>query len=135
MADPLDTGTPILVDCEPACYRRLSRAWHDRGTVQDLDEALHQLELERAAQLPVISMTVTGPPEGIPRGELATLARGTVAEWAGPGYAGRIAFSGRKLRDYLLGSSDPIPAEPLTDELPVTGRPGGAGPVTREVRP
>lgn len=120
MVDALDTRTLIVMDCEPEGYRWMSRAWPNRDTVQDLDEALHRIELERAARTPVISMTVTGPPEGVSRSELAVLARRTVAEWAGPGHAGRsrrIAFSGRRLRDYLLGSSDPVPGE-TTDEPP-----------------
>ena len=70
-------------------------------------------------------MTVTAPPEGILRQDLNQLVSAKAAEFAGlPLRSGRrVAFSGRKLRDYLLGESDPIrlgrPAEPVTDELPV----------------
>ena len=63
----LDPDTAIVALCEPRAYQLLSRQWHDQDTARGLDEALHQLELERAARPPVIEVTVTAPPGGIPR--------------------------------------------------------------------
>ena len=68
----LDPGTAIVALCEPRIYQLLSRQWHDQGTARDLDEAPHQLELERAAPPPVIEVTVTAPPGGITRSELGS---------------------------------------------------------------
>ena len=121
-ASMLDPATPIIVDCDPRAYLMLSRQWHDQDTARGLDEALHRLELERAARPPVIEVTVTSPPEGISRAEVRRRAR--------------LAFSGRRLRDYLLRESDPVPAGPVTDEFPAV-RPGdlpGTAPHVMEVR-
>jgi len=80
----LDRQTAIVAVCEPAEFRRLVREWHDRRTSEELAEAVHQLELERAAQPPVIEVTVITPPGGISRLELARAVAGKVAEIAGP---------------------------------------------------
>jgi len=84
----LDCQTAIVADCEPGIFRTLAREWHDRGTAEDLAEAVHRRELERAAQPPVIEVTVTTPPEGIPRLELARVVAEKVRVLAAPG-AGR----------------------------------------------
>jgi len=83
-ARALDRQTVIAADCEPGTFRTLAREWHDRGTAEDLAEALHRLELERAAH-PVIEVTVTAPPEGIPRPELGRVVAEKVAGIARPG--------------------------------------------------
>lgn len=80
----LDPVTAIVADCEPVIFRFLIRDWPDRGTAEELAEAVHQLELERAAQPPVIEVTVITPPEGIPRLELTRIVAEKVAEITGP---------------------------------------------------
>lgn len=55
-ARALFPDTVIIVACEPRIYQQLSRQWHDRGTARNLDDAMHQLELERAARPPVIEV-------------------------------------------------------------------------------
>ena len=83
---------------ETPIYQQLSRCWHDQDAARDLDDAVHERELGRAAVQPVIEVTVTAPPEGLPRAEVARLARDRVS-----------SPRGRRVRDYLLGESDPIP--------------------------
>lgn len=80
----LDSGTAIVVTSEPDFFRQLTREWHDRDTTEALAEAVHQLELERASKPPVIEVTVTTPPTGIPRAELGQLVQDTVARITGP---------------------------------------------------
>ena len=75
----LDRQTAVVADCEPGSLRVLFREWHDRRTAEELAEAVHQLELERAAQPPVIEVTVITPPEGIPRLELDRAVAGKIA--------------------------------------------------------
>jgi hypothetical protein len=110
-ASALQADTAIVALCEPRTYQQLSRQWHDRDTTWVLDEALHQLELERAARPPVIEVTVTAPPEGIPRAELNVLVRGEVARFAGNGpatpRARRVATATRRARDYIRPPEDP----------------------------
>lgn len=76
---PLTGQTPVLVCCEPVVFRELARSWHDRRTSEDVTEFCHRRELERAAQPPVLEVTVTTPPEGISKAALAALLSGTVA--------------------------------------------------------
>ena len=82
-ARALDRQIVIAADCEPGTFRTLAREWHDRGTAEDLAEALHRLELERAAH-PVIEVTVITPPGGIPRLELDRAVAEKVREFAVP---------------------------------------------------
>lgn len=93
---------------ETPIYHQLSRRWHDQDIARDLDEAVHERDLERAAHPPDIEVTVTAPPEGISRAELNRRVRDEVTGFTGSP-RGRVAFSGRRLRDYLLGESDPVP--------------------------
>ena len=79
----LDPAAPIALDCEPSAFRQMVRDWPDRDTSSQLVEAIHQLDLKRAAQPPVIEVTVTTPPGGIPRAALARLVQARMAE-AGP---------------------------------------------------
>src|SRR6185437_7793381 len=74
----LDPGTAVVADCEPETFRELAREWPDRDAAGQITEAMHSLDLERAAQPPVIEVTVTTPPDGIPRAELGALVAETV---------------------------------------------------------
>ena len=59
---PLDSGMTV-VDCfGPVDYKRLFRDWPDRQTAADLAEAVHDLEMERAAQAPKVTLSVAIPP-------------------------------------------------------------------------
>lgn len=87
--DVLDPETAIVASCEPREFRRLTRDWQVRDGrhrlgADEITEAMHELDLERAAQPPVIEVTVTTPPDGIPRLELARLVTETVREFTGP---------------------------------------------------
>ena len=111
----LDPVIAVVIDCEPVVFRGLLREWGDRATAEGLAEAVHRLELERAAQPPVIEVTVTTPPEGIPRLELSQLVAEKVQEITGPLPAllpgsgeqprrRRVLTAGRRAR------SQPVPA-------------------------
>jgi hypothetical protein len=83
-ASALDPGTVIVAGCEPKDFRALIQEWGDPRAAEEIAEEMYQRELERAAQPPVIEVTVTTPPEGIPRLELTQLVAETVAEVTGP---------------------------------------------------
>ena len=138
--------TAIVALCEPKDYQQLSRQWHDQDTARNLDEALHQIELERAAQPPVIEVTVTAPPGGIPRTELGRLVRDQVAELTGSQQevsrrpVRKVLMATRRARDYIRGdlpapSPADIPAVPPVQQLWVSedDTPTGPIPVIREV--
>jgi hypothetical protein len=80
----LDPETAIVADCDTREFRALVREHPDRDAAEEIAEAMHQLDLERAAQPPVIEVTVTTPPEGIPRAELTELVTDTVRQFTGP---------------------------------------------------
>lgn len=75
----LDPAADFTVDCEPVTFRQLAKGWPDRDTSDQLTEAVHRMDLERAAQ-PVIEVTVTTPPGGIPRAALAQLVQARMAQ-------------------------------------------------------
>lgn len=138
----LDPAAAIVATGEPGIFRQLARDWASRDAAhrqaaEDITEGQHQLELEQAAQPPVIEVTVTTPPEGIPRAELAALVQSSLAELTDPaglpvlpladaGEAGppprrrrmlmatRRAFSGEAALPELPVSEDDTP----TQELP-----------------
>lgn len=85
----LDPAAAISADGEPSEFRHMVRDWPDRDTTVWLTEAIHQRELARAAQPPVIEVTVTTPPGGIPRADLARLVQA------------RMAAADSPLQDYL----------------------------------
>lgn len=76
----LDPETAIVADCEPSFFRQVVRA---QGA-EEIAEEMHQRDLERAAQPPVIEVTVTTPPEGMPRAQVTQLAMEAVARFTGP---------------------------------------------------
>jgi hypothetical protein len=117
----LDPGTPIVADCEPVFFRYLIREWPDRDAAEETAEAMHQRDLEQAAQPPVIEVTVTTPPDGIPRLELTQLVAEKVAEITGPLPAlprdeqgkqsrrSRVLTATRRARSRHGGEPDPPP--------------------------
>ncbi len=138
--------TAIVALCEPKDYQQLSRQWHDQDTARSLDEAQHQLDLERASQPPVIEVTVTAPPGGISRTELGQLVRDQVAQLAGPPQPApsrpvrKVLMATRRARDYIRGDPPaPSPAD-IPAVFPVQplwvsedDTPTGPIPVIREV--
>jgi hypothetical protein len=76
----LSPDTAIVAGCEPAIFRRLVR----EAGAEEIAEAVHQRDLERAARPPVIEVTVTTPPGGIRAAELRRVVAETVAEVTGP---------------------------------------------------
>jgi hypothetical protein len=83
-AGVLDPFTVIVADCEPGIFRATIRGWDNRRAAEEIAEEMYQRELERAAQPPVIEVTVTTPPGGIPRLDLTRLVAEKVAEVTGP---------------------------------------------------
>lgn len=75
--DPLDPATEILVTVEEPLWftSLLSEPEWDQPFRDYLRDAMHQIELEAAARVPVISVTITNP-KGIP----AVPARGQVLQ-------------------------------------------------------
>jgi hypothetical protein len=124
-AGVLDPGTAIVADCEPDQFRRLTREWPDRAAAEGLVEDMHQLDLERAAQPPVIEVTVTTPPGGIPRADLTRLVSDTVREFTGPQPVlpdeftveaprrGKVLTATRRARRWMSGRTPPVPPDGL----------------------
>lgn len=83
-ASVLDPETAIVADYEPRDFRGLIREWPDRSAAEEIAEEQHQRDLDRAAQPPVIEVTVTTPPDGIPRLELEQAVAGAVRDFTGP---------------------------------------------------
>lgn len=77
LAAILDPANPAPAGSEPVLFRQLALDWEDRETTVQLTEAIHRLELRRAK--PVIEVTVTTPPGGIPRADLARLVQDQMA--------------------------------------------------------
>jgi hypothetical protein len=80
----LDPETAIVAGCEPGIFRAVVREMDNRDAAEEIAEVMHQRDLEQAAQPPVIEVTVTTPPEGIPRLELDRLVSETVRDITGP---------------------------------------------------
>lgn len=60
--DVLDPSTPIACDARSPWLDKLIHDWADKDTSLDVIQALHRLDLVRAAQPPVVNVTVTGVP-------------------------------------------------------------------------
>ena len=103
----LDPETAVVADCERKC-RRLLREWHDRRTAEDLAEAVHQRDLERAAQPPVIQVTVTTPPGGIPRLELEQAVARSCPPCRARGAARQPAVPATRWRILMLVGPAPV---------------------------
>jgi len=61
--DPLDMSTPCVIGMDAVNFGYLLRVWHDQDNAHQFREGVHAAELERAAQPPVVHVTVT-PPHG-----------------------------------------------------------------------
>jgi hypothetical protein len=61
-ADPLDTSVPVALDDEfkAPWFDWLAEKWPDRGTARQCLTVVHRMDVERAAQQPVINVTVPG---------------------------------------------------------------------------
>jgi hypothetical protein len=130
----LDPDTAIVADCEPRDFRYLIREWPDRDAAEEIAETLHQFDLERAAQPPVIEVTVTTPPDGIPRAELTQLVAEKVREVTGPQPAlpdefvveprwrrgGKVLLATRRARERLRRPPD-VPPLPVSEDDTPTG--------------
>jgi hypothetical protein len=128
----LDPETAIVVTCEPVVFRGLVREWPDRDFAEDIAETMHDLDLERAAQPPVIEVTVTTPPGGIPRADLTRLVAEKVREFTGPqpvlpdefhveprGRRGRVLTATRRARARIARSlPEKPPVPPSEDDTP-----------------
>lgn len=121
-ASMLDPETAIVADCEPREFRTLIREWPDRDAAEEIAETLHQLDLDRAAQPPVIEVTVTTPPDGIPRLELEQAVAGAVREFTvepprGPGWRrpGKMLIATRRARRRAR-VADPPAALPVSED-------------------
>jgi hypothetical protein len=81
MTDPLDKDTVVVTGMSAAEFDNLVRSWPDRQTAQDVADAVHERELARAAQPPVINVTMPGAP-----GHLSMVPGGSSVSWS-PGDA------------------------------------------------
>lgn len=61
----LDPEEFIVADHAVQTFEHLCETWHDKATARETREAIHKLELEAAAQPPVINVTVAAP-DGTP---------------------------------------------------------------------
>jgi len=60
--DVLDPSIPIACDARSPWLDRLIHDWEDKDTSLDVIQALYRFDLVRAAQPPVVNVTVTGVP-------------------------------------------------------------------------
>lgn len=61
-ADYLNLGTVELTECAGRTwFDTLVEGWHDQGMMRKHMEGLHELDLERAQQRPVINVTLPTP--------------------------------------------------------------------------
>ena len=84
LAAVLEPEIAIVTNGETCHFRQLIREWPDRDAAEEIAEVMHQRDLEQAAQPPVIEVTVTTPPEGLPRAHVAELVKKTVERFTGP---------------------------------------------------
>lgn len=61
-ADPLDTSFPVALDDRAPAFEDLTEEWSDRATARQCLAAVHRMDIERAAQPPVVNVTVPGIP-------------------------------------------------------------------------
>lgn len=74
--DSLDASVPVALDDHAPWFEWMTEAWPDRATARDCRSAVHRMDVERAAQPPVINVTVPGVPghfTGTPGGPVAYL--------------------------------------------------------------
>lgn len=68
----LDLEVPVVLWSDGVTGDQLLRSWPDRSTAQDLQDALHDRDLERAAQPPQVVVTLPVAP--VPTGPQRVLA-------------------------------------------------------------
>jgi hypothetical protein len=61
-ADPLDESVPVALDDRAPLFDDLAETWLDRATARLCRDAVHRMDVERAAQPPVVNVTVPGIP-------------------------------------------------------------------------
>lgn len=61
-AHPLDTAASVALDDRAPFFEDLAKKWPDRATVMLCLDAVHRMDIERAAQPPVVNVTVPGVP-------------------------------------------------------------------------
>lgn len=60
--DPLDPAVPVALDDRAPEFEELAESWPGRATAQQCVAAVHRMDIDRAAQPPVINVTVPGVP-------------------------------------------------------------------------
>jgi hypothetical protein len=73
-ADPLDKAVPVALDDRAPWFEWAVENWPDRETARETERAVHRREIARAAQPPVVHVTVPGVPghfTGRPGGPVA----------------------------------------------------------------
>lgn len=123
-ASMLDPETAIVADCSTSEFRALLREHPNRDAAEEIAEEMHQRDLERAAQPPVIEVTVTTPPEGMPRAELTQIVSQTVAKFTGPqpvlpSRRRKVLQAIRRPRKRVRGPLPDVPTLPVSeDDIP-----------------
>lgn len=72
--DPLDTAVPVALDAQAPWFERMTEEWPDRATARLCRDHVHRMDVVRAAQPPVVNVTVPGVPgyfTGQPGGPVA----------------------------------------------------------------
>jgi hypothetical protein len=62
MLDPFDLAESVALDDRAPWFEWLTEAWPDRETSRVYQQAVHRLDVQRAAQPPVVNVTVPGVP-------------------------------------------------------------------------
>jgi hypothetical protein len=60
--DPFDKSVPVALDDRAPLFEDLGEIWPDRVTARQCLAAVHRMDVERAAQPPVVNVTVPGVP-------------------------------------------------------------------------
>jgi len=79
-SDPLDPVVLVALDDRAPEFEGLTEGWPDRATARDLLAEVHRRDVERAAQPPVVNVTVPG----VPGHFTGTLLGGLVAYQVSP---------------------------------------------------
>jgi hypothetical protein len=61
-AHPLDTSVPVVPDDHAPWFEWMTEHWPVRATARSCREAVHRMDVARAAQPPVVNVTVPGVP-------------------------------------------------------------------------
>lgn len=75
-AHPLNTSAPVALDDRAPLFDDLLETWPDQATARHCREVVHRMDVQRAAQPPVVNVTVPGVPghfTGQPGGPVAYL--------------------------------------------------------------